>query len=116
MGLGLAINLDENLIEMAAPMRVCQHVTYPFSTDLGGKHRAKPVPPEPHSLMKNGDAALGQQVFDVAQLQGVFHVHQHHQPDDFRRRIEIPKKAFGLGHPVQITPLLISVNFALTTP
>ena len=80
-GVGLAIDLDENLIEMPAPMREGTHPADPFSTDLGGKYRPEPVPPEPHGLMTNVDAAFGQQVFDVAQRQGVFHLHQHHEAD-----------------------------------
>jgi len=34
---------------------------------LRGKHLAEPVPPEPHRLMTNVDATLGQQVLDLAQ-------------------------------------------------
>ena len=38
--------------------------------DLGGEHRAKPVPPEPDGLVADVDPALGQQILDVAQRRG----------------------------------------------
>jgi len=41
-------------------------------TNLGGKHRAKPVPPESNGLVANVDTALGQQILDVAQRQYPF--------------------------------------------
>jgi hypothetical protein len=35
------------------------------TTDLGSEDRPEPVPPEPHRLMGDVDAALVQQVLDV---------------------------------------------------
>ena len=35
------------------------HVRDPLLADLGGEHRAKPVPPEPDGLMADVDPALG---------------------------------------------------------
>ena len=35
--------------------------------DLGGEHRTETVPPEPHRLVTNVDAALEQQIFDLPQ-------------------------------------------------
>jgi hypothetical protein len=35
--------------------------------DLGGEHRAKSVPPEPHSLVADVDPTLRQEILDVAQ-------------------------------------------------
>lgn len=37
--------------------------------DLGGKHRTEPVPPEPHRLVTDVDAAREQQALDVSQGQ-----------------------------------------------
>lgn len=34
--------------------------------DLGGEHRAKPVPPKPDGLVADVDPALGQEILDVA--------------------------------------------------
>jgi len=112
----LSIDLDENLIEMPTSGREGAHPVNPFAVDLGSKHRAKPVPPEPHGIMTNSDAALGQQVLKVAKRQAVFHAHHDHEPNALRRRIEMPEWALGLGNPAQIAPLASIVNFALTTP
>jgi hypothetical protein len=35
--------------------------------DLGGKHGSEAIPPEPHSLVADIDAALGEQILNVAQ-------------------------------------------------
>tara|TARA_E500000331_G_scaffold322927_1_gene338143 strand:- start:239 stop:373 length:135 start_codon:yes stop_codon:yes gene_type:complete len=43
---------------------VALHAALP---DLSQKHRTEPVPPEPHRLMTNVDATLGQQILDLAQ-------------------------------------------------
>jgi hypothetical protein len=37
----------------------------PFSSDLGGEHRAEPVPPKPHRLVADIDATFMQQILDV---------------------------------------------------
>jgi hypothetical protein len=36
-------------------------------SDLGGKHRAKPIPPKRHGLVADVDPALSQQIHDIAQ-------------------------------------------------
>ena len=48
------------------------YVRYPFLSDLGGEHRAKPVPPKPHRLIADVDPPLGQEILVVAQRQRVF--------------------------------------------
>ena len=50
---------------------------------LRGKHRAEPVPPEPHRLTTNIDATLGQQVLDLAQRHRVPDIHHLRQADHF---------------------------------
>jgi hypothetical protein len=37
----------------------------PFSSDLGGEHRAEPVPPKPHRFVADIDATLMQHILDV---------------------------------------------------
>ena len=50
--------------------------------------------------MADIDAALGQEILDVAQRQRVSHVHHHDQTDDLRRAIEIAERvAHGLKLP-----------------
>jgi hypothetical protein len=57
------------------------HPTYPLPPDLAGELRPEPVPPHPHGLVADVDAALEQQVLYVPQRQRVTDVHHHHQAD-----------------------------------
>jgi len=88
----LAVDLHERLIQMPTPLRIEAHVRYPLLSDLGGEHRAKPVPPKPDGLMADVDPALGQEILDDAQRQRVSHVHHHDQADDLRRAVEISER------------------------
>jgi hypothetical protein len=40
----LAVDLHERLIQMPTPLRIAAHGRHPLLADLGGEHRAKPVP------------------------------------------------------------------------
>jgi len=62
----LAVDLHEDLVQMPPPLRIAAHVRDPPPSDLGGEHRAKPVPPKPNRLMADVDPALGQEILDVA--------------------------------------------------
>ena len=46
------------------PVRITMNSSY---ARIRGEQRPEPVPPEPHRLMTNVDATLGQQVLDLAQ-------------------------------------------------
>jgi hypothetical protein len=96
----LAVDLHEHLIQVPAPLRIAAHRRDPLLSDLGGEHRAKPVPPEPDGLVADVDPALGQQILDIAQRQGVSHVHHHHQPDDLGRTVEISE---WIAHTLRLT-------------
>jgi len=48
---------------------IAAHVRDASLANLGGEHRAKPIPPEPHGLMADVDPALGQEIFDVSKRQ-----------------------------------------------
>ena len=61
-----AVDLHKDLVQVPSPLRITAHVRYPLLSDLGGKHRATPVPPRPDSLMADVDPALGQETHDVA--------------------------------------------------
>ena len=61
----LPIDLHVDLVEMPSPVGEGAHVLDPLATDLGGEHRTEAVPPEPHRLVADVDAALGQQVFHI---------------------------------------------------
>jgi len=69
----LAVDLHKDLVQMPPPLRIAAHVRYPLLSDLGGEHRAKPVPPKPDGLMADVDPALGQEILDVAQRQRISH-------------------------------------------
>ena len=66
----LAIDFHVDLVEAPPPVGVAPHPVDPLLADLGGEHRAEPVPPKPHRLLADVDATLEQQVLDVAQRQG----------------------------------------------
>ena len=63
--------------------------------DLRGKQWAKAVPPVPHGLMADIDAALTQEIFDLSQRQGVADIRHDCEADDLRRTVEITK---GIVH------------------
>jgi len=65
------VGLYEDLVRVPSPVRQGQHPVGPIAWDLGGEQQAEPVPPEPHCLMADLDAALIQQVLDVAKRQRV---------------------------------------------
>src|SRR5208337_4637856 len=93
----LAVDLHKDLIQMPAPLGEPAHVRYPPLSDLGGEHRAKPVPPKPDGLMADVDPPLGQEILDVPQRQRVPDVHHHDQTDHFWRAVEISERvAHGL--------------------
>ena len=53
------------------------------------------VPPVPHGLMADVDAALTQKIFDLSQRYGVADIHHDREADDLRRTVEITK---GIVH------------------
>ncbi len=56
------VDLHLDLVEVPAPVGQDAHAVDSLATDLRCEHRAKPVPPEPHALEADVDAALMQQV------------------------------------------------------
>jgi len=55
------------------------------------------MPPEPHGLVADLDAALVPQVLHVAERKGKSDVQHHRQTDDFRAAVEVLEGA-GFGH------------------
>src|SRR5271157_3382332 len=109
----LSVDLHKHLVQMPPPLRIAVHVRDPLLADLGGEHRAKPVPPKPDRLMADVDPALGPEILDVAERQRVSHVHHHDKTDDLRRAVEISERvAHGLKLPQPKTVRKI----ALTMP
>jgi hypothetical protein len=69
----LAAHLHVDLVEAPSPVTMGAHPIDPLPADLGGEHRAEAVPPIADGLVAEIDAALVQQVLDVAQRQRVLH-------------------------------------------
>jgi hypothetical protein len=62
----LAFNLHGYLVQVPLPVRICAHLTDPFSANLSGKHWAKSVPRKPNRLMADVDAAFVQKIYHIA--------------------------------------------------
>jgi hypothetical protein len=65
----LAVELHVHLVEMPIPVAEPAHPAHSLATDVACKHRAESIPPEANGLVAYIDAALEQQVFNVAQRQ-----------------------------------------------
>jgi hypothetical protein len=76
--------MPEDLVEVPIPLDEPLPLREASLTDLGGKHWAKSVPPEPHGLVADVDAALREEIFDVAKGQWIPDVHHHREADDLR--------------------------------
>ena len=63
----LAVDLYEYLVQMPLPVRESTHLLDTSTANLSGEHRAKSIPPIPHRFVADVDAALVQQVLDIAQ-------------------------------------------------
>jgi len=84
-----AVDLHENLVQVPLPIRMRTNLLNPFPSDLGRKHRPKPVPPETDRLMTDIDAAFVQQIFDVPERKREPNIHHNRQADDVGRRLEV---------------------------
>jgi hypothetical protein len=75
----LVTQLNVHLIRM--PVSKAVHAANPLPANASGEYRTKPVPPEPHRIVTEDEAALKQQILDVSQALQEANVHQHHEPD-----------------------------------
>ncbi len=87
-----AVDLREDLVKMLLPVRVSTHPTDTLLADLGGKQRAKSVPPEPHRFMADIAPALMQQIFHIPERPREPDVQHHSQADDVGTRLEIAER------------------------
>jgi hypothetical protein len=113
-----AVDLHEHLVEVPAPVAETPHPRTALTPDVGCEQRAEPIPPQPHRLVANVDAALEEQILNVAQRQRKADLHHDQQPDHLRRRMKIAERILGsqLAHPRRIAALHPARHFALTTP
>ncbi len=111
------VDLHEHLIEMPAPMSEIPHRPNTAAPDLGREDGAETVPPEPHRLMRDVDAALMQQVFHIPQRQRVAHLHHHREAHDLGTGLEGAENA-GVAHTIEGNGTLPGGNrsFNLTLP
>jgi len=77
-------------------------------SDLGGKHRAKPVPSETHRLMRDIDAPFVEQILDVSQRKRKLDIHHNRKADDLGRRFEVAKWVL---RPAKMAPNPLSPSF-----
>ena len=64
--MGFAVDLHEDLVQMPLVVGVAAHPLDSGFADFRGEKRAKPHPPKSDGLMADIDAALVQEVFDIA--------------------------------------------------
>ena len=67
--------------------------------DLRGKQWTKAVPPIPHGLIADLDAALEQAFFDLSQRQRVSDMQHHREANDLGRTVEI---SAGISHRLRL--------------
>ena len=86
--MGRPVDPDTHLIKRPPPQRIgpMMHTAFP---DLRGKHWTNAVPPVPHGLMADVDAALTQTIFDLSPREGVADRHHDREADDLRQTVEI---------------------------
>jgi hypothetical protein len=80
----LPVDPDVLLVEVPLPVSKPAHSADPLTPDVSSEKWPEAVPPLPHSLMANIDAALEQEILDVPQAQRKSDIHQNHQPDNLR--------------------------------
>jgi len=55
-----------------------------FAVDINGEHRAEPVPPKPHRLVANINAAFVQKILHVPKRKRKPDVHHYREADHLR--------------------------------
>jgi hypothetical protein len=64
-----AVQLHVHLIEVPPPVAEASHPADPLPANLAGENRSEPVPPHRTRLVTYVNAALEQQILDVAQAE-----------------------------------------------
>ncbi len=81
--MSFTINPDEHFIQVPSPLRIRTMMNATLS-NLCGKYRTKPVPPETNGFMADIYAPLVEYIFDLPQRQGETDIHHHCQANDLR--------------------------------
>jgi hypothetical protein len=74
---------------MPSPLAAAAHPVDPTPADLGGEHRAEPVPPEPNGFMADLDAALMQHILHVSKRKRVTDLKHYRLADDLGAGFEV---------------------------
>ena len=61
--------------------------------DISSEHRTKSIPPKPHRLVANINAAFVQKILHVPKRKRKPDVYHYREADDFGRRLEVAKGA-----------------------
>jgi hypothetical protein len=76
-----SVDLHEDLVEVPLPADGL-HSRDPAFPDLGGEHRAEPVPPVPDRFVTDFDTAFVEQILYVAEREREPNVEHHRQAND----------------------------------
>lgn len=76
-----AIDPDKDLVDMPPPQGIGV-LSYPAFSDFRCEQRAEPVPPITNCFVTDIDAPFEEEVFDVAKLQWISHVHKNGETND----------------------------------
>ena len=64
---GFSVDFYEHFVQVPLPIRMSAKVLNPFSSDLRGKQRAKPVSPKSNRLVADLNAAFVQQILHISE-------------------------------------------------
>ncbi len=84
-----AIHLHKDLVDVPFPFRVCLQLLNSLLSDLGGKHRAEPVPPISDGFVAHLNSPFVQQVFDIPKRQWEPNVQHDCQTNDLWTGLEV---------------------------
>jgi hypothetical protein len=81
----LTVELYVHLVDVPFPLPEAPHPRDALPANVSCEHRPETVPPMPHRLVADVDAALEQQIFHVPQRHREANVHHDHEADHLRR-------------------------------
>jgi hypothetical protein len=75
----LSVDPHVHLVEVPLPVPKSAHSADPLTTDFSNEKGPEAVPPLPHGIMADIDAAIEQEILDVPQAQRKLDIHQNNQ-------------------------------------
>ena len=95
--MGLTIDLYDDVIEVPPPICGASHPANPLAANVGGKHWTETVSPEADGLVADIDTAFDDQILYIPQAEWKANVHQNHETDHLRRRVEVAQWTWWFG-------------------